>query len=147
MSSNLNATTPYSSAYSTNYNATVLLVGRVLLGLLFAYFGYMKLMNIGGTEQYFAKWGFPMPQVTAWVAVIFELVGGLMIIAGWKARWAAWALAVYVVIATAVAHRFWTVDSAQVFNQTSHFFKNISIIGGLVLLAAVGPGRHSVDKV
>ena len=88
-----------------------------------------------------------MPQVTAWVAVIFELVGGLMIIAGWKARWAAWALAVYVVIATAVAHRFWTVDSAQVFNQTSHFFKNISIIGGLVLLAAVGPGRHSVDKV
>ena len=34
-------------------------------------------MNIGGTEQYFTKWGFPMPQVTAWVAVIFELVGGL----------------------------------------------------------------------
>jgi putative oxidoreductase len=127
-------------------NATMLLAGRVLLALLFVYFGYTKMMNIAGTEQYFTKWGFPMPQVTAWLAVLFELLGGLMLIVGWKTRWAAWLLVAYVAIATAVAHRFWTYDAAQLFNQTSHFFKNISIIGGLLLLAAAGPGRLSVDK-
>jgi putative oxidoreductase len=131
---------------ATAGNPLLLLAGRVLLGLLFVYFGYLKMMNIGGTEQYFTKWGFPMPQVTAWVAVLFEVVGGLMIILGWKTRWAAWALALYVVIATAVAHRFWTYEAAQAFNQTSHFFKNVSIIGGLVYLAAIGPGRLSADK-
>jgi len=146
MSAHMHTGTAYSPSYNATYNPTVILVGRILLALLFVYFGYMKLMNIGGTVNYFTKWEFPMPQVAAWLAVIFELVGGIMIIVGWKTRWAAWALALYVVIAAAVAHRFWTYEAAQVFNQTSHFFKNISIIGGLLLLAGVGPGRYSVDK-
>lgn len=146
MSANMNASTAFSPTYHATYNPTVMLAGRILLGLLFAYFGYMKLMNMGGTVNYFTKWEFPMPQAMAWLAVLFELVGGLMIIVGWKTRWAAWALALYVVIATAVAHRFWTYDAAQVFNQTSHFFKNVSIIGGMLMLATAGPGRYSVDK-
>jgi putative oxidoreductase len=87
-----------------------------------------------------------MPQVMAVLAVVFELAGGLMIIVGWKTRSVAWALVVYTIIATAVAHRFWTYEAAQAFNQTSHFFKNLSIVGGLLMLAAVGPGRYSVDK-
>ena len=127
-------------------SANLQLAGRVLMALLFVYFGYMKLMNFGGSVGYFAKWGFPAPQATAVVAVIFELGFGALILIGWKTRWAAWALALYVVIATAVAHRFWTYEAAQAFNQTSHFFKNVSIIGGLLYIAAMGPGRYSVDK-
>jgi len=80
------------------------------------------------------------------VAVIFELGGGILLLVGWKTRWVAWALALYVVIATAVAHQFWTYEAAQAFNQTSHFFKNVSIIGGLVYIAGMGPGRYSIDK-
>lgn len=129
-----------------NANASVLLAGRVLMALLFAYFGYLKLMNFGGSVGYFTKWEFPMPQVAAVLAVIFELGGGLLLIIGWKTRWVAWGLLVYTVIATAVAHRFWTYEAAQAFNQTSHFFKNVSIIGGLLYIAGVGPGRLSVDK-
>ena len=117
-----------------NANASVLLAGRVLMALLFAYFGYLKLMNFGGSVGYFTKWEFPMPQAAAVLAVIFELGGGLLLIVGWKTRWVAWLLALYVVIATAVAHRFWSYEAAQAFNQTSHFFKNVSIIGGLLLL-------------
>jgi putative oxidoreductase len=146
MSANLNATTAYGSPYNTSTQATLLLVGRVLMALLFVYFGYLKLMNFGGSIGYFAKWGFPLPQVTAAVAVIFELGGGILLLAGWKTRWVAWALALYVVIATAVAHQFWTYEAAQAFNQTSHFFKNVSIIGGLVYIAGMGPGRYSIDK-
>jgi putative oxidoreductase len=129
-----------------NANGSVLLAGRVLMALLFAYFGYMKLMNFGGTVGYFTKWEFPMPQAAAAVAVIFELAGGLLLIVGWKTRWVAWALVLYTVIATAVAHRFWTYEAAQAFNQTSHFFKNVSIVGGLLYIATLGPGRLSVDK-
>ena len=122
------------------------LIGRVLIALIFAYFGYMKAMNFGGTIGYFAKWGFPLPQVAAALAVIFELGGGILLIIGWKTRWIAWALALYTVVATAVAHRYWTYPPEQTFNQMSHFFKNISLIGGLLYIAAFGPGAMSVDK-
>lgn len=122
------------------------LIGRVLIALIFAYFGYMKAMNFGGTIGYFAKWGFPLPQAAAALAVIFELGGGILLIIGWKTRWVAWALALYTVIATAVAHRYWTYPPDQAFNQMSHFFKNVSLIGGLLYVAAFGPGAMSVDK-
>ena len=142
----MNTSTAYSPSYTAAYNPAMMLVARVLLALLFAYFGYLKLSNFGGSVGYFTKWQFPMPQVAAALAVLFEFGGGLLLIIGWKTRWVAIALVVYTIIATAVAHRFWTYEAAQAFNQTSHFFKNVSIIGGLLLLAAVGPGRHSVDK-
>ena len=127
-------------------NANVMLAGRVLVALLFAYFGYLKLTGYGGTVNYFTKLQFPTPEVAAILAIVIELAGGILLIIGWKTRWVAWLLAIYVVIATFIAHRFWTFEGAQVFNQTSHFFKNISIVGGLIYVAALGPGRLSVDK-
>jgi putative oxidoreductase len=147
MSANLNAAAAYSSTtYSPTYHATLLLIGRLLIAALFIVFGYMKLMSFGGTVNYFAKWGFPLPQATTVVSIIFELGFGALLAIGWKTRWWAWALAVYVVIAAAVAHRYWTYDPAQVFAQTSFFYKNLAVVGGLLVLAAVGPGRYSVDK-
>jgi putative oxidoreductase len=144
MSANAGTATPL--AYSAGSNATAALIGRVLIALIFAYFGYMKLMNFGGSIAYFTKWGFPLPQVAAALAVLFELGGGVLLIVGWKTRWVAWALVLYTIIATAVAHRFWSYPPDQAFNQTSHFFKNVSLIGGLIYLAAFGPGALSVDK-
>ena len=146
MSANLNAASAYGTTYNSAYNQTFALLGRVLMALIFVYFGYMKLANFGGSVGYFTKWGFPMPQVMAAIAVLIELGFGLLLLIGWKTRWVALALAVYCIIATAVAHRFWTYEAAQVFNQTSHFFKNVSIVGGLLFIAAMGPGRYSVDK-
>jgi putative oxidoreductase len=132
--------------YGSGSNAMVSLIGRVLIALIFAYFGYMKAMNFQGTIGYFAKWGFPMPPVAASLAVLFELGGGVLLIVGWKTRWVAWALVLYCAIATLVAHRFWGYPPEQAFNQTSHFFKNLSLIGGLIYLATFGPGAMSVDK-
>jgi putative oxidoreductase len=146
MSANLNAASAYGTTYHPTYNQTLALVGRVLMALLFVYFGYMKASNFGGSVGYFTKWGFPAPQIMAGIAVLFELGFGVLLLIGWKTRWMALALAVYCIIATAVAHRFWTYEAAQAFNQTSHFFKNVSIIGGLLYIAAMGPGRYSVDK-
>lgn len=122
------------------------LIGRILIAAIFAYFGYLELMGFHGTVGYFARWGFPLPEVSAVLAVVFELGGGALLILGLKTRWVAWALAVYTVVATLVAHRYWSVPPEQAFNQMSHFFKNVSLIGGLVMLAAFGPGPVSLDR-
>src|SRR5688500_11940641 len=146
MSANLNAASAYGTTYNPAYNQTFALLGRVLMALIFVYFGYMKLTNFGGTVGYFTKWGFPMPQVVTVIAIVAELGGGILLAVGWRTRAVAWILAVYVVIAAAVAHRYWTYDPAQVFAQTSFFYKNLAIVGGLLYVAASGAGRYSIDK-
>jgi putative oxidoreductase len=146
MSANLNASSAYSHSHNAAYQPTMLLVSRILLSLVFVVIGWGHLTNFGGAVAYFTKWEFPMPQGAAVLAILFELGGGILLIIGWKARWAALALALYTFVALAVAHRYWTYDAAQMFNQYSHFYKNLAIVGGMLAIAAVGPGRYSVDK-
>jgi putative oxidoreductase len=126
-------------------NHSALLVGRILLALIFLVAGYRKLMAVAGSAGYFAKLGFPMPEVMVWVAIAIELGGAILLIVGWKTRWVAWLLALFTVIAAFAAHRFWEVDAAQYANQMNHFLKNIAIVGGFIILAATGPGALSVD--
>jgi putative oxidoreductase len=128
------------------YHPTLLLVGRILLSLVFLVAGVRKIMAIAGTVGYFTKLGIPMPEVTVYIAILIEVGAALMLIVGWKARYAAWALAIFVLIATCFAHRFWEFDAAQYANQMNHFLKNFAIIGGMLFIAACGPGSLSVDK-
>ena len=127
-------------------NAVVILAGRILLAAVFLVSGYGKLVAFGATSAYFAKLGFPAADVMTVLAIAVELGGAILLIAGWRARWAALALIVFVVVATLAAHRFWEVDAAQVRNQTNHFLKNLALIGGLLYVAAFGPGRISVNQ-
>src|SRR5687767_5196286 len=126
-------------------NHSAMLVGRILLSLVFLIAGYRKLMGVAASAGYFAKLGFPMPDVMVWVAIAIELGGGILLVLGWKARWAAWFLALFTVIAAIAAHRFWEVDPAQYANQMNLFLKNLAIVGGMMFVAAVGPGALSVD--
>lgn len=126
-------------------NHTVMLAGRILLSLVFLIAGYRKLMGVAASAGYLAKLGFPMPEVMVWVAIAIELGGAILLILGWKTRWAAWLLALFTLIAAFAAHRFWEVDPAQYANQMNHFLKNLAIIGGLMFVAAIGPGALSVD--
>jgi putative oxidoreductase len=126
-------------------NHSALLVGRILLSLVFLNAGYRKLMAVAGSAGYFGKLGFPMPEVLVWVAIAIELGGAILLIVGWKTRWAAWLLALFTLVATFAAHRFWEVDAAQYANQMNHFLKNLAIVGGMMFVAAVGPGALSVD--
>ena len=126
-------------------NHSAMLVGRILLSLVFLIAGYRKLMGVAASAGYFAKLGFPMPEVMVWVAIAIELGGGILLLLGWKARWAASLLALFTLIAAFAAHRFWEVDPAQYANQMNHFLKNLAIVGGMLFVAAVGPGALSVD--
>ena len=129
-----------------NTNNMVALVGRVLLALIFVVAGYNKIGGFEGTAGYIASKGLPMPQVLAALTIALELVGGVMIIAGFKARWAAIAFFLWLIPTTFIFHKFWGIDAGQVQNQMNHFLKNVSIMGGMLLLFAYGPGAYSVDK-
>ena len=127
-------------------NPTFPLLARILIAPLFLVAGYNKLMAVAGTAGYFAKLGFPMPDVMVWVAIVIDIGGGLLLLIGWKTRWISWLLIAFVAIATFTAHRFWAVDAAQYANQLNAFLKNIAVIGGLLMFVAHGPGSASVDK-
>lgn len=147
MSANMDATatSPYAARSGTSGPA-LLLVARIFMAALFLVAGIRKLLTYAGTVGYFTKLGFPAAEVLAAVAIAIELGGGLMLLAGWRTRWAAWLLILFVAVATAMAHRFWEFEPAQFNNQLNHFLKNIALIGGLLFVATFGPGRLSVDK-
>ena len=133
-------------AVTPNYHPAVTLIGRLLMAALFIIFGIRKVLAFGFYAGYFTKLGFPAPEVMVVLAIIVEVGGGALLAVGWKTRWMAWALAVFTVIATFMAHRYWEFDAAQYANQMTHFWKNVTIIGGLMMVACYGPGPISVDK-
>ncbi len=123
----------------------MLLLGRILLGVLFLVAGIRQLMFYDGSVGYFGRVGFPVPAATAWLSIVIHVAGGVFLIIGWKTKWTSWLLLAMVVIATAMAHRFWQFDAAQYANQLNHFLKNLAIIGGLLYVISFGAGAKSVD--
>jgi putative oxidoreductase len=121
-------------------NAAVILIGRLLLSSLFLFAGFGKLTDIAGTAGWFGSIGLPLPTVVAVLVGLLELGGGLAILLGFKTRIAALALAAFTVAASLIAH---TNFADQV--QLLMFLKNISITGGLLVLASFGPGPLSID--
>jgi putative oxidoreductase len=148
MSANMNAarTAAYGETYVAGNIPTLQLIGRIFLSAIFLVAGVRKLLGVAATTAYFTKLGFPAPEIVTWIAIIIELGAGLMLLFGWRTRIAAWALVVFVVIATAMAHRFWEFEPAQMQNQVNHFLKNLALIGGMLYVIAFGPGRLSLDK-
>ena len=143
------ATTTYapSSVAGTNNAAqdTLALIGRVLLAWLFIPAGWAKIGGFAGTAGYIASKGIPFAEVCAALAIAAELGLGLLLLVGLKARWAALGLAIFVAVITPLFHNFWAMPEAQVMMQKQAFNKNLAIIGGLLALAAFGPGRISLD--
>ena len=128
-------------------NSTVVpLLGRILLSGLFLVQGYNKLMNVAGTTGYLGKLGLPMPEVLVWGVILVEVLGGLLILIGWKTRLVAWGMALLTVATAVVGHKFWGIDPAQFNSQFTQFLKNLAIAGGFLMLAACGPGRISADR-
>ena len=121
------------------------LAGRLLLAVLFLPAGFGKLTGFAGTAGYIASAGLPLPQVAAAVAVVVEIVGALALIAGYGTRVAAIVLAAFTLVATFIFHAYWAVPAEQQMVQQLMFFKNVAVVGGLLMLAAWGAGAWSVD--
>ena len=124
----------------------VLLVARVMLAALFVLFGWTKLTGFGATVGYMASVGAPAPTLAAGIAVVMEFFVGLLIVAGFYTRPLAVLLALYTLGTAVIAHHFWSMTGAAQMENMIHFYKNVSIAGGLLALSIAGPGRMSVDR-
>ena len=118
-----------------------LLLGRLMLAYLFIVSGYGKIAGFAGTAKYMASKGMPMIEPLLVATIAIELIGGIMIAVGFKARWAAWAIFLFLIPVTVIFHPAWA-DPAQVIA----FNKNLAIMGGMLYVALMGPGRLSLDK-
>jgi putative oxidoreductase len=122
------------------------LIGRIALALIFVTSGFSKLTHFGETVGGIAGQGVPLPNVAAAIAVVVELGGGLAVLAGWMTRWIALAIVVFLIVITPIFHGYWSGAEAERMTNEIMFWKNVSILGGFLLLFAFGPGRYSVDK-
>lgn len=122
------------------------LLGRILIALLFIPAGMSKISGFAGTVGYIASKGLPMPQVLAAGTIVVELLVGLALLIGFKARWAALILAVFTLLAAFLFHNFWAMPPEQQQMQSINFFKNLAIVGGLLFVAAFGAGPLSLDS-
>jgi len=113
--------------------------GRVLLALLFIPAGYGKIGGFAGAVGYAAARGVPLPELAIAIAIEIELGFGLLILVGFKTRWAAMAIAFFTVVITFIFHPLSDPSQAQA------FFKNIAVVGGLLTVAAWGAGAWSLD--
>ena len=131
----------------------VVLIGRILLSLMFITAGFPKLLDPSGTAGMITGAGLPAATALAYLAGLFELVGGLFILVGFQTKITAWLLALFCVFTAFVFHAgaINVPDFPEganglltVFNGLM-MWKNITIAGGFLVLAAFGPGSISVD--
>ena len=123
----------------------MILVARVLLVSLFLIFGWSKLTGYSGTVGYMQSVGAPMPALAAVVAVIVEFFCAIALILGIFARPIALVLAIYTLGTAFIGHHFWNLTGSAHYENMINFYKNISIIGGFLLLYVTGAGRYSID--
>ncbi|MES1150662.1 MAG: DoxX family protein [Dongia sp.] len=117
------------------------LLGRILIASLFVPAGFGKLTGFKGAVDYAASAGMPVPSLAIAAAIAIELGCGLLLLIGWKTRWAAAAMALFSVVAALVFHNNFADQNMQI-----HFFKNLAIAGGLLNFVYFGAGPLSVDN-
>lgn len=108
--------------------------GRALLGTLFFVSGLTKIFGFAGVSGWMASAGLPASDVLLALTIGIEVIGGLSLIIGWKARWAALTLALFLLPVTAIFHGFWAADAAHFQDQLTAFLKNMAILGGMLLV-------------
>lgn len=124
---------------------TAALIGRIFLAAIFIVSGLAKLTDTAGTAGYMTAQGIPYAHALAIFAGICELAGGLALVFGALTRLAALGLFLFLIPTTLIFHNFWALDGVEAKTQMVNFMKNLSIMGGLLLLWAQGPSRLSID--
>ena len=127
-------------------NDVAALIGRILLAYVFIPSGFETLTGFAGTVGYVKSAGVPLPEVAAAIKVALVLGAGFLVLFGFKTRWAALAMIVYLIVITPIFHAYWSAPEATRMAQELNFSKNVGIIGGFFLLLAFGPGRLSADR-
>jgi putative oxidoreductase len=123
----------------------VILAARLFLAPLFLIFGWRKLTDYSGTVSQMVRDGLPMPRLATAIAIFMELPVAFAVAIGAFTRASAVLLALYTLGTSLVEHRYWTVKGAGRLDSMEAFYKNLSIMGGFLLLYITGAGKYSID--
>ncbi|WP_230975845.1 DoxX family protein [Acetobacter garciniae] len=132
----------YSPVRTSAWRDSALLFARLALSSLFIVMGWGKLSDYSGAVAYMTQTSAPFPALAAIVAIIVELGLGLALALGVLVEPLAIVLALYTIVTAFIGHHFWTMSGMLRYDMMIHFYKNISVAGGLIALAAAGPGRY-----
>jgi putative oxidoreductase len=134
-------------------------LGRILLPIVFIVAGIQKVMNVAGIAKMLQDNNVPIPdevvpylqgipkyEALGYLVAAVEIICGVMILIGLKARWAAIVLVVFTACTIIFIHHFWDMEGAAAALNQTQALKNLSIMGGLLLIAAVGSGPTAVDR-
>jgi len=130
-----------------NVNDDFTLAARLLLSTLFFIFGYRKLRDFSGTVSQMAELGVPTPVLGAAVATFMELPVAFAVAVGAFTRVSAVLMFFYTLGTALIGHRYWTVKGPGYVDSMDSFFKNLSIMGGFLLLYIIGAGKYSIDAL
>ena len=127
-------------------NADVsLLLLRLCLAAIFPISAYGKITGWPKIVDTVANAGVPQPYIASLIGVTAEAVLPILLVVGIGTRWAAIGLLIYTAAASLIGHPFWRVPSPEVFMNLASFLKNLGLMAGFLVLAALGPGRLAVQ--
>jgi putative oxidoreductase len=127
-------------------DSLIIFIARLALAILFLWGGAMKLLGYAGFVTYLHTKGVPYASYAAIAATAVELLGGIALVLGVRTRAVAIVLAVYAIVTAIFGHDFWNMTQAALQQDAViHFWKNVAIAGGFLLLSVTGAGRASVD--
>ena len=128
-------------------NDELILAARLFLATLFLIFGWRKLRDYSGTVSQIVQLGGPMPRLAAAVAILMELPVAIAVAVGAFTRPSALLLFLYTLGTALIGHRYWTMKGVDKIDNLDGFYKNLSIMGGFLLLYITGAGRYSIDQL
>ena len=128
-------------------NDEVILAARVFLATLFLIFGWRKLRDYSGTVSQMVRDGVPTPVLATVVAIFMELPVAFAVAVGAFTRPSAVLMVLYTLGTSLIEHHYWTMTGADQFASMEAFYKNLSIMGGFLLLYITGAGKYSIDRI
>lgn len=121
-------------------------IGRALVGVLFVVSGIGKILGFAGVAAWMNSAGIPAAGVLLALTILLEVGGGLALVTGFQARFAALALALFLVPVTLIFHGFWHADAAEFQNQLNHFLKNVAIFGSMLVVLGAELQRKAASR-
>jgi putative oxidoreductase len=134
-------------------------IGRIIIPLLFIVSGIQKALNVGEFAKVLASYNVPIPEEIAsylggipkyealgYAIAAIEIICGLMVLIGLKARWAALVLIVFTACTIIYDYHFWDMNAAEFVRNQTEALKYLSIIGGLLMVVAIGSGPGAMDR-
>lgn len=127
------------------FQSILLLFGRICISSLFLWAGFEKIMGLEGTVNYMASKQMPYIYFFLLGALILQLIGGFLLLIGYKMRLGALMLIIFIIPASVIFHDFWNLQGNDRLIEQIMFMKDVAILGGLLAFLAVGPRKYAID--